>query len=175
MRKLWILAVLLWVAPGMLAAQGEAMLVNPMTEYPSYQAIRQDTDLPLADAPEGASQVGYFSIDGEPFLAEIQFELEGHSYTYRAATAESVQIVESDRQAMHGVYMVQPQSQQRRLEPLGLEYQVDSEGPEGALYTWYVEGLQTQYSLYCPTGSAEEGSDSSRVFQQLVEGVPAGE
>lgn len=64
-------------------AQG-AEILNPVVEQDSAKALA-DIGLPI-DAPQGASDVQYFIIDGK--LAQVYFTLDGKEYTYRASKSE---------------------------------------------------------------------------------------
>lgn len=65
--------------------EGEAGMVNPMTEVTQQELVDQTgIDLP---APKGATDVAYFVVDTDEFtIAQMDFTLDGQPYELRAAS-----------------------------------------------------------------------------------------
>lgn len=95
------------------------------------------------DAPEGATDVRYSIISDK--LAQVDFTLDGASYTYRAA------ITEDEEEDISGVY--ETFDEESAISVDGLDWYAiivikSNEAGKGALASWQY--LPAQFTLYTP-------------------------
>lgn len=77
-------------------SEENAGLANPIVETDA-EGLVQATGISL-DAPEGAEDVTYAYInqgEGENLIAQVTFELDGKSYTYRAVSTNETVLVDA--------------------------------------------------------------------------------
>lgn len=130
------------------------MLVNPLTLYNSYAELLAalPDGMMLADAPEGSADVTYTTIDGEQFIAQIDFTYADDTYNYRCAACDSKEA----QVDISGVYDELTKSASLTNEDNithGGEYTLNfSPDNSVGLATWYYPATKCQYSLFTPTG-----------------------
>lgn len=130
------------------AAETPVALPNPVIDAENYDALcKAVTTVKLADAPEGADDVSYSYINGEPVISQIMFSYGGNEYTYRAAACES----EGAQTDISGVY--DPLENEETNSNDGGEYKLrSSKTKTTGVAEWYDAAAKCQYSLYTPTG-----------------------
>ncbi len=139
-------------------------LPNPIVSVDSYAALLSAVPgVMLSDAPQDAQNVTYCYINGQPVIAQIEFELDDNAYTYRAAAAAQ------DAQAdISGIYDELAKSAELTAKgniTTGGEYTLRyAAGETKGLATWYYAPTQCQYSLYTPTGC-----DVSQQIEEVVD------
>lgn len=126
--------------PAQTETQDQAELPNPVVEVDGSADFE-----PLGftiSAPEGATDVTYSIIAGS--LAQIEFTLDGRSYTYRAAKSED------DISGVYATFDEAEQSIDLETEDflVTIRMRTIGGGESGALATWDLSG--TVYSLYTP-------------------------
>lgn len=78
------------------AAEASAQIANPVSEV-TAEEMTQQTGLVL-DACDSAENIRFFVINGQPKVAQVDFDLNGKAYTYRAAATQM------DATALSGIY-----------------------------------------------------------------------
>ncbi len=163
---------------GTVEMEQAAGLANPVHEVASYAALlaAQPQNM-LADAPEGASDISYSYIDGDPVISQIKFVLGENEYTYRAAAVVS----EAAQNDISGVY-----DELNKIAALTAESNTTfggaytlrySAGTTKGLASWYYAPTSCQYTLWTPTGcdvaqQIEEVVDSLLPIQTDAYGNP---
>lgn len=180
MKKAIVLTMAIMLMLNMSSAVlADVTVVSPVVEYETQDAMLEATQIPMtvvAEAlPDLAEDVTYASIDGDPFIVQIEFTVEGRHYTYRGALAESAEAAADVKEKMHGVYFTgETETGSGTFEEEGIDYEYTIDEEEAMLYTWYCPDEGTQYSLF--SADAYEAGDGEMVFivQVLVEDRPRG-
>lgn len=136
------------------ATEPAPQIANPVSEVTSEE-MTQKTGVVL-HAPEGAENVRFFTIDGQPMIAQVTFELDGTAYTHRAAATQM------DATALSGVYF--GKADEAPAQVSYIEGKLLTEGKTAVLY-WedVVPGIS--YSLAC-TDCADPAA-----LQPMAEGI----
>lgn len=141
------------------AEQPAATVVSPMTSYNTLQDMFAATPgINMMDVPEGATDVSYATITGGEVspIAQIEFQLEGNDYTYRAAVCQA----EADMKDIAGVHDQLAAQKTVTTDPnstAGGSYSLQyNEGGTLGLATWFYAPTACQYSLFTTTGCAED-------------------
>ena len=103
----------------------------------------QVPDVPLMDAPKGATDVAYSIVGDSPTVAQMRFVLHDRTFTYRAArfgTSASM----PDISGMTNAFDAQ-------MELGGVLYRVDSTSGAGVA-SWYFESTHSQYCVTIAKG-----------------------
>lgn len=136
------------------APEPAPQIANPVSEVTSEE-MTQKTGVAL-NAPEGAENVCFYTIDGQPMIAQVTFELDGAAYTYRAAATQM------DATALSGVYF--GKADEAPAQVSYTEGKLLTEGKTAVLY-WEDVVPGVSYSLSC-TDCADPAA-----LQQIAETV----
>ncbi|MEG0048596.1 MAG: hypothetical protein RR865_05485 [Clostridia bacterium] len=158
-------------------------LANPLTELATFEELCAALpQLLLHNAPKGAAEVNYNSIEGEPLLAQINFTVDGHEYKYRAAAAATNKIADHQEDVVSGLYYHFDQDvDEEDVEegdklpfaiptnfPPKFEMEYNQKTPEVALH-WYEPQAKTQYCLFSDTAGMPD-----MTFLAVAEALLAG-
>ncbi|MDO4548438.1 MAG: SH3 domain-containing protein [Clostridia bacterium] len=122
------------------------LVVSPVNEMDSLETLQ--AALPyvyLLPAPEGAENITYCWIHGEPTIAQMEFTYGGVEYTLRAAECES----EDEEADIDGIYL--PMHEEEEND--GIHVMLDDEGVYAVAHFYSAEHM-TQYALMGETSDA---------------------
>lgn len=148
-----------------------ALVVNPMHDVATFEElVAAVPGVQLSPVPEGATDVSYTWIHTEPTIAQIQFQYEGHFYTYRAAV-----LVDHDNPAdIDGIYLAFDHEEgfDNTFEGDDDYLHVRSNTEDTyALIDWSRVDVGTQYSLFSETA----GEPNMDIIETAVILLPAGD
>ncbi len=160
-----------------------AGVVNPMTDYDDIETLRAAIPAVfISDAPEGAGEVYYSSIDGT--VLQVMFTFGDHNYTYRAKAAESGKMTDEEERAFSGVYtdfdedvdtedIVEGDKIPFEMPALpedGFRFEVEyGKKDPAALIHWYDPEAKARYCLYSESAGAPD-MEILTVFEMLLAG-----
>lgn len=127
---------------------------NPMTEV-TAEELTQKTGVALY-APDGASDVKFFTIATTNPLAEVTFQLNGKTYCHRAVA------VEMDVTALSGIYFGKAAESDAKVAYC--EAKLLTEGKTAVLY-WFDKVPGITYTLSCTD------CDDPNVLQAIAEEI----
>lgn len=104
---------------------------NPVKDV-TPQAIFEELGIEVF-APEGAENVVWTKIDGEPPIAQLDFKLFGYNYCFRAQTT-------GEAKDISGVTFQNPE-----VDDSNIEFTMTLEGDKGVV-TWFTDGVS--YSVF---------------------------
>lgn len=148
-----------------IAAQTSAGVPSPMHEYSSLEELRDAApDMTLAYVPDGAVDITYHTIDGSFLAAQIEFTLDGHSYTYRAAAAKDEKTADHQDESLGGIYIDFDEDVDEEdvkegdkipfavPESFSFEFEIEYNKKTAEVYMeWYLPEVKTQYTLFSTT------------------------
>lgn len=141
---------------GLAPSESPVQIPNPVTEVESAEAF---ADLGVSiDAPQNAGDVSYSIIGGT--VAQVDFTLDGHAYTYRAAKGEE------DISGVYETFAEEALSVNWEFEAKGVSADIKTAEGGGRLATWYEAGAT--YSLWTADGVSDDAM-SSLVLKLVVQ------
>ena len=120
-----------------------AQMHNPV-HYGTNEEVAADTGFLLA-APEGASDVQFSSIEGDPAMAQMAFGLDGSHYVYRV-------LADDTREDISGLFYTWSNEAQAEIGECAAKL-FWNEGEQGHI-TWVADGVR--YDLSTDGGASEQ-------------------
>lgn len=152
MQRVWqkrigvlIMAMLLLCACGgaLADAQQDAGINMELPVGSFAELCEQTPDVPLVDAPYGATDVAYSVVGDTPTIAQIKFVLHDRSFCYRAARFNNSSVM-PDISGMRNKFDAQ-------MELGSVQYRQDTSSGAGVA-SWYYESTHSQYSIAIQRG-----------------------
>lgn len=131
----------------------ETEIINPMHDVETYEALcAAIPEIAIDRVPEGAEEIRYSWIDGDPKIAQIQFAWGEDFYTYRAAFAED----ETAKADIDGLYFdFDHMETLTGLFKSGFALNLRAfENETEAAVDWFIPAVKTQYSLFSETAGS---------------------
>lgn len=156
---------------------------NPITEYASYEELLLGADTTMANPADlgWVDTLTFASIDEDPQIAQIEFQVEGRVYTYRGAKAETADDAARLKDTMHGVHFTEVAEQGAYTFdaasidlPDDVAYEFTQGTDKAMLYTWYLPEAGTQYSLYSADAYKTNDGEMVDLVQDLISITPKG-
>ena len=152
MRRAWQKRMCILLTVILLSGVGGASLADAQQDAATNMELpvgsflelcSQTPDVPLMDAPYGATDVAYSVVGDTPTIAQIKFVLHDRSFCYRAARFNNSSTM-PDISGMRNKFDAQ-------MELGGVQYRQDTVTGAGVA-SWYYESTHSQYSIAIQRG-----------------------